>query len=149
MLDVIPELKNKFQGINTEVNHFENLDIGWGSTIYSIMYDVLHTLTVSIDEWKTEISYGDFSWDEYQYNVNEDVYCYNFDIFLTGMLRELFVNYATLDWEFLKNTNYDNHPIYDHGDFPDDIIDIMNDQLYTREFIKRLQDPYFRWRDSL
>ena len=101
-------------------------------------------MTKSIDRDSIETSSGIFNWEAYQRIYIEDTHCYNFDISLTGLLRELFIEYSILDWEYIKQNGYEDHPIYDDGDFPNELIDIIHSQYYIREFIKRLQDPYHK-----
>lgn len=147
MLDIIPELSNKSKDINQETNYISFLDMSWSNIITAIGFRLVKILTTSIDRDSIETSYGGFDWETYQTILLEDSLCYNFDIFLTGLLRELFLEYSVLDWEYMKSNGSEEHPIYDHGDFPNELVDIIHSQFYVREFIKRLQNPYYRWED--
>ena len=143
MLDVIPELANKYFDSEKE-DILPYLDVSWSNILASIGYKIVNLLTKSIDRDSIETSYGIFNWETYQRIYIEDTHCYNFDISLTGLLRELFIEYSILDWEYIKKNGYEDHPIYDDGDFPNELIDIIHSQYYIREFIKRLQDPYHK-----
>ena len=147
MLDVIPELSNKSKDINQETNYISFLDMSWSNIITAIGFRLVKILTTSIDRDHIETSYSGFDWETYQTIFLEDILCYNFDIFLTGLLRELFLEYSFLDWEYMKLNGSEEHPIYDHGDFPNELVDIIHSQFYVREFIRRLQNPYYRWED--
>ena len=143
MLDVIPELANKYFDSEKE-DILPYLDVSWSNILASIGYKIVNILTKSIDRDSIETSSGIFNWEAYQRIYIEDTHCYNFDISLTGLLRELFIEYSILDWEYIKQNGYEDHPIYDDGDFPNELIDIIHSQYYIREFIKRLQDPYHK-----
>ena len=148
MLDVIPELKNKYFDSNKE-DILPYLDMSWSNILASIGFKIVNLLTKSIDRGCIEKSSNTFDWETFQSLYFEDIHCYNFDISLTGLLRELFIEYSRLDWEYIKNYGYEDHPIYDDGDFPNELIDIIHSQNYIREFILRLQDPYYKWKQFL
>lgn len=148
MVDVIPGLKNKYFNPEKE-DILPYLDMSWSNILAHIGFNIVKMLTKSIDRDSVEIDYGCFDWDTYQKEYIEDIHCYNFDISLTGLLRELFLEYSILDWEYIKQNGYEDHPIYDSGDFPKELIDITHSQYYIREFIRRLQDPYYKLRDFI
>ena len=148
MVDVIPGLKNKYFNPEKE-DILPYLDMSWSNILAHIGFNIVKMLTKSIDRDSVEIDYGCFDWDTYQKEYIEDIHCYNFDISLTGLLRELFLEYSILDWEYIKQNGYEDHPIYDSGDSPKELIDITHSQYYIREFIRRLHDPYYKLRDFI
>ena len=148
MVDVIPGLKNKYFNPEKE-DILPYLDMSWSNILAHIGFNIVKMLTKSIDRDSVEIDSGCFDWDTYQKEYIEDIHCYNFDISLTGLLRELFLEYSILDWEYIKQNGYEDHPIYDSGDFPKELIDITHSQYYIREFIRRLHDPYYKLRDFI
>lgn len=148
MVDVIPGLKNKYFNPEKE-DILPYLDMSWSNILAHIGFNIVKMLTKSIDRDSVEIDYGCFDWDTYQKEYIEDIHCYNLDISLTGLLRELFLEYSILDWEYIKQNGYEDHPIYDSGDFPKELIDITHSQYYIREFIRRLHDPYYKLRDFI
>lgn len=142
MLEVLPELERFAEKENEETNYLSNLSMTWSNEITSVGFEVVKLLTKSLKREWIETSYGGFDWESYQRNSMEDIYCHNFDIRTTGLIRELFFSYSALDYDYIRANGSDEHPTYGHGDIPNDLIDISTSQIYVRDFLKRLFNPY-------
>ena len=135
--DIIPEIKNKYFDTNDDLSLGE-LSLSWGNQIASIAFEVQKDLTTSLSEDWIQSSYGSFTWDTFQLNFIEDVMVHNFKINSTGLLRELYIDYSKLDYEYIRKHGTDSHPIYKDGDIPKYMVDIINNQYFFRNFIRRL-----------
>lgn len=145
MVDIIPELKNKYYDESDTTNYFSDLDMIWADGITSVGFEVVKTLTKSLDKKFIETSYGSFDWDNYQGNLVEDTFGHNFDVRPTGLLRELYWEYSKLDYDYIRQYGDEGHPQYDGQGVPNYMIDIMTNHWYFREFIKRLFSPYYEY----
>lgn len=146
--NIINGLKNNNFDYNKE-NILEQLSCSWTNVIESIGYKVVKELTKSMDRDNLEMDSNNFSWDSYQQNYLEDIHCYNFDITLTGLLRDLFLYYTALDMDYVKRNGYKDNLMYDEGDIPNNLIDMLHSQSIIRDFIKRLHEPFHRLRDYI
>lgn len=142
MMHIIPELERSANEENMTHNYFSELSYSWLNKIYEIGFRIVKIMTKSLDRDNIELGYGSFDWKTFQEIMIEDILCYNFRITLTGIMRELFIEYSVRDWDYIKENGYEDHPIYSHGDIPHEIVDIFNSHIYIREFIKRLYSPY-------
>jgi hypothetical protein len=143
MLDIIPELKNKYYDEKDTTNYFSDLSMIWSDGIASVGFDIVKTLTKSLDKKSIETSYGGFVWDSFQHNFQEDIMTHNFDIRPTGLIRELYWEYSKLDYDYIRVNGCDEHPICFGGDdIPNYMVDIMTNQYYFRDFIRRLFNPF-------
>jgi hypothetical protein len=145
MLTIIPELKNFAEKENTETNFLSDLSMTWPNEIIGIGFEVVDILTKSLKRDWIETSHGGFDWKTYQRIYQEDIYCHNFEIKTTGIIRELFFDYSIRDWDYIKKNGYNDHPTYYHGDIPNDLIEITNSQNYVREFLRRLFNPFYEF----
>lgn len=138
MLDIIPELKNKYFEEDT-TNYFSDLSTTWSSEIGSIGFEVVKTLTKSLDKKNIEIDYGRFTWEHFQNNIQEDINVHNFNVRPTGIIRELYWEYSKLDYDFISHKGCKEHPLcFNNDGLPNYMIDTMACQYYFRNFIKRL-----------
>ncbi|MBW7867893.1 MAG: hypothetical protein H3C31_06160 [Brumimicrobium sp.] len=139
LLDIIPELKYNSQKINEDNNYFEDLSNSWDSTLWSIGFEVVDILTMSTNRDYIETGHGGgISWKQYQEFSREDVYCHNFDIKMSGLIKELFFGYSKVDYEFMRENGQNKHPIYSAFGVPEDFVDLIGNQYVSRGFIKRL-----------
>lgn len=113
----------------------------WYGDIIKIGFDIVNTLTKSINGASVETSYGSFDWHSYQTMCNEDIYCHNYDMRTTGLIRELFFEYSINDYSYMKKNGFENHPQFYHGDIPEYLADISTSQHFVREFLLRLFNP--------
>jgi len=87
-----------------------------------------------------EKGWGSFNWSSYRRNTLEAGICHNFDFRTTGLLREFFLEYMTLDYEHIKEFGVDVHPL---GDVPNEVIDYATNHFFGQMFLDRLFDPHF------
>ncbi|HCI72397.1 MAG TPA: hypothetical protein DF712_12745 [Balneola sp.] len=137
-LDLIPELKNRAEQIHLDDNYFALSSIGWGNAITAIAFDVVDNFTKKTDSSDLEKSWGSFTWDIYQQQMLEDVTCTNHKIYPSGIIRELYWKYSMLDYDYIQENGYKEHPTYSHGDIPRFMIELFDSQFYFRDFINRL-----------
>lgn len=147
-LDIIPELSSKAKDINEEHNYLSSLSMSWDNEIASIGFDIVKTITKSTKRDDVMTSYNSFDWETYQTLFLEDISCHNFDIKPTGLIRELWMDYSKLDYDFMRVNGSDDHLQYSHGDFSSEFVDIMFSQFHVREFIRRLYSPFYEFEDD-
>ncbi|MGU5636066.1 hypothetical protein ACV1DV_10985, partial [Aeromonas veronii] len=85
---------------------------------------------------KGDIDQGFLDWEEYQRSLLEDVYCHNFLVRPTGLLRRLYEDVTDLDYKASHFYGLTEHPI--HGDMPYLGVDYLTSQSYFRFFIRRM-----------
>lgn len=108
----------------------------WNAQLYRIGRQVIELTTRNTDGKYIHIESGFMSWEIYQRLLVEDVFCKNFAIRSTGLIRHLYTDILKLDYDFCKNNELKNHPI--HGDMPYLGVDFLKSHLYFREFILRM-----------
>jgi len=146
---IIPELKREqILEDKYEPNYLSDLSMSWDNEIAGIGFDIVKTLTKSIDKKWIETSHGGFNWENYQ-NSMEDSYCHLFEMRVTGLMRELFFEYSKLDYDFIRENGANKHEQYWGGDIPNYLVDISTNQYYLRNFIQRLFNPYFEYMDNI
>ena len=101
MLDIMPSLASKAHAINTNENILENLEITWPSKLDEIGYEVISFLTQTFERDYVSKEHGDFTWETLLDN-DEDYLSDNLDIHLTGIFRQLFFEYARIDYEYIR-----------------------------------------------
>lgn len=148
MLNIIPELESFAKEENINNNYLSDLSMTWSNEITGIGFEIVKTLTMSTERNGIETSWGTFDWDIYQKNSIEDIYCHNFDIRVTGLIRDLFFKYSKYDFDYIKQYGTDEHPTYWDGDIPNEFIEMVTSQYYVRKFIKRLFNPYSEFEDE-
>ena len=143
MLDIMPSLASKAHAINTNENILENLEITWPSKLDEIGYEVISFLTQTFERDYVSKEHGDFTWETLLDN-DEDYLSDNLDIHLTGIFRQLFFEYARIDYEYIRthsDKELEEFPAYQEGGIPYEFIDMVNSQGYVRLFIERLANP--------
>ena len=144
MLDIMPSLAPKAHAINTNENILENLEITWPSKLDEIGYEVISFLTQTFERDYVSKEHGDFTWETLLDN-DEDYLSDNLDIHLTGIFRQLFFEYARIDYEYIRthsDKELEEFPAYQEGGIPYEFIDMVNSQGYVRLFIERLANPF-------
>ena len=148
--EIIPELNREDKAEDDyQPNHLSDLSMTWDNEISGICFDIVKALTKSLDKDWIETSYGGFDWERYQRNTMEDSYCHNFEMRVTGLIRELFFEYSKMDYDFIRKNGEEDHMQYCHGDIPNYLVDISTHQYYLRNFILRLFNPYFEFMDNI
>ena len=144
MLDIMPSLASKAHAINTNENILENLEITWPSKLDEIGYEVISFLPQTFERDYVSKEHGDFTWETLLDN-DEDYLSDNLDIHLTGIFRQLFFEYARIDYEYIRthsDKELEEFPAYQEGGIPYEFIDMVNSQGYVRLFIERLANPF-------
>jgi hypothetical protein len=148
-LDIIPELLSKSKSVNLEHNYLSSLSVSWDNEIASIGFDIVKTITKSTQRDDVMTNYSSFDWEIYQKLFLEDISCHNFDIKPTGLIRELWIEYSKLDYDFIRDNGCDEHIQYSHGDISPEFVDVVFSQYHVREFIRRLYSPYYELENDL
>lgn len=144
MLDILPSLASKAGDINTDENYLENLEETWASKLDEIGFGVPNFLTQTFERNYVSKEHGDFTWETLLDN-DEDYLSNNLDIHLTGIFRQLFFEYARIDYEYIRthsDKELEDFPAYQEGGIPYEFIDMVNSQGYVRLFIERLANPF-------
>lgn len=139
IFNIFPSLKKNCQAANEENNYWEWMAESWQSCIDRIALDVKSRLTVSIDCDYVQIGYGGFTWKNYLNGSGEDKFCYNYNMHLTGILREIYNLYLDKLYAWaLHCTSAEKQILIDNGMLEEHIMDMLNSQKHIRSFIKRL-----------
>lgn len=151
MLDILPSLDSKSGAINKEENYLESLEETWASKLDDIGFEVPNMLTQTFERNYVSKEHGDFTWESLL-DSSEDYLSDNLDIHLTGIFRQLFFEYARLDYEYIRthsDKDLEDYPAYQEGGIPHDFIDMVNSQSYVRMFIERLANPFLLGEEML
>lgn len=83
--------------------------------------------------------YGGFDWLSYRYNSHEDELCWNYDISLTGIFREIYDLYLERVYQ-AGDANFDEErrEMIKDGKLEWHIIDMMYSHDHIREFVDGL-----------
>ncbi len=144
MLDILPSLASKAGDVNTEENYLEQLEETWTSKLDEIGYEILNSLTQTFERDYISKEHGEFTWETLLDN-SEDYLSDNLDIHLTGVFRQLFFEYARIDYKYIRthsDKELEDFPAYQEGGIPYEFIDMVNSQGYVRMFIERLANPF-------
>lgn len=137
--DIIPELENKYYNADDHDHHcFYDLSTSWDNEITGIGFEVVTTMTKSLDDDCINLDHGGFDWENFQESMTEDIMTHKFDIRPTGIIRQLYSEYSRLDYDYIRENGNFKHPCYSSDDNPRYLVDIMNNHYYFRDFIKRL-----------
>lgn len=87
---IFPALNDKKSNLKDSDSHLLYMGETWSSCIDAMAFKVIKRLTQNLFNDKAEIDFGTFSWDSYLNESYEDLCCSNYDIYFTGLLRELY-----------------------------------------------------------
>lgn len=138
MGDVIPSLKNKAKDAIGE-DYCYWLSESWSSCLDRIALDVVERVNYTFGPSTFMQGYGTFTWESYLHNSSEDDLCWNYDICLTGIFRELYD--LKLERHYKAVDSYSDElksEIMDSGKLEWHNIDMIYDHQHIREFIKGL-----------
>lgn len=137
--DIIPELENKYHNDYDTENVFEYLQSDWNETIVRLGFEVIDTLTKSIENKFVEMDKGSFNWSEFQINMRENSQMYKFNIHSTGILRTLYSEYLKLDYDYIGKYGCQEHPMcYETDDIPIYLVDSISNHYMFYNFLARL-----------
>lgn len=138
--DIIPELQKP--DYEDRYNYLSTLSSLWFDELSRVGFEIIETMTISTERTSIEKGYGCFDWNSYQKSAMEDVYCHNFDIKLTGLIRNLFFEYSKQDYEYVRKYGRESDLSLWETDIPDEFIEMVTSQHHVRSFIRRLfSDP--------
>lgn len=140
--EVLPGLKNSSKDLNSYESHWYLMAEAWSSCIDRIAFDVVDLVNLTFGSAHYERGYGTFTWDSYLYNSSEDVACWNYDISLTGIFREIYHLKLQRHYEYASKYSEDEKcEIMESGILELHCIDMMYSHEHIRDFIKGL----FSW----
>lgn len=128
--------KDKLSKIDEKDGLMEEIRIGWDSILYKIGFEALDIALKDVEETHFIKDRGSFTWDDYQTKFIEDVTCFNFKIFPTGLINELYLETLGIDYKFIQKHGIENHFFY--GDIEGNLIDSYGSHMSFRLFIKRM-----------
>lgn len=108
----------------------------WSTQLFIIGRRVIESATKTIDGKEGHIEQGFLDWSSYQTELMEDVFCHNFLVRPTGLIRVLYDDVMNLDFDICQKVGVENHPI--HGDMPYLGVDYLTSHGYFRPFILRM-----------
>lgn len=89
-----------------------------------------------------------FTWRTFLNSGEYHQICHNFNIYQSGIIRELFWRYSKLDYEYIKNNGIQNHLHLYNKDIPMFLVDMFHSHGYFVEsFLERLFTPG-KWVDE-
>ena len=135
----IAELIKKLgEGELSESNEdvLSDLHMVWNSQLFKIGKQVVNLSTKNLDGKYVHIEYSFMNWKAYQFSMIEDVFCHNFAIRSTGLMRHLYTDILELDYDLCKKIGSENHPI--NCDMPYLGVDFLKSQVCFRQFILRM-----------
>ena len=145
--DVIPCLKGKAKdSIGQDYAYW--LSEGWSTCIDEIAFKVEKMVNYTMGSEHHERGYGTFTWDSLLNCSSEDKGCWNYDINLTGIFREIYELKLQRHYEAAKG--YDDstrEDIMDSEDLEWHCIDMLYSHEHIRKFIKGLtgEDLILDW----
>jgi len=89
-----------------------NLDVSWASHLFLIGQKVVKTMLMNTAE-TIGTDGGFMDWASYEANFIENIYCHNYDISPTGMIRELFWEFLKISYDYMSKEKNRDHPICD------------------------------------
>ncbi len=110
--DFIPGLSDKNHHIHEDTNYFEGLRFTWMENLYAIALEVLHVLLKNTDGRSISTERDSFTWDVYKEEFIEYIFCFNFDVKVTGVLRRLYSDVICIDYDVISDSGLEGNPIY-------------------------------------
>lgn len=141
IFNLFPHLKDHCLEANEEVNYWYLMSENWCSALDDIAFNVRNRLTTSFNAKPQDTDYGSFTWDSFLNNSIEDMDCWNYDIHLTGLLREFYDCQLELKYStFQKYSTEQKSNVAENGYLKPHYIDMLNSQEHVREFLKSLTE---------
>ena len=141
IFNMLPNLKNKSKEVNEDSNYWEEMGASWSSALDQIAFDVRNSVILKFVGGPIETDYGMFDWDSYLNNSGEDFGCWNYDIHLTGVLREIYD--LKLQKHYAASKDYsleEKGAVVDSGLLEPYYIDMLNSQDHVREFLRSVTE---------
>ena len=139
LLNLFPHLQKHCLAPNEEENYWEWMSNNWSSALNEIAFEVRERLTSSFHAEPMLTDHDCFTWYSFLNNSIEDKDCWNYDIHLTGMLREFYDFQLELQYRAFPNyTPKEKGAIVDKDYLKPHYIDMFNSQEHVREFLKSI-----------
>ena len=132
--NVFPSLKDK-----SGMSDFHWMSVGWSTCLDEIAFDVVAKVNMNLGDAHYERGYGDFTWGSYLYRSEEDVLCWNYDISLTGLFREIYDLKLERYYKAAKDYSDDERiALVESDELKWHCIDMLYSQNHMRDFIRNL-----------
>lgn len=147
--DYIPGLVNTEFDVDKSSDLLEELVMTWCNVIQEITSLTVNAMISNSEGISVLKDHGTFDWDHYKEISTEDLSSFHYNFYLTGNLRELFIDYSLIDLAYINKFGYEKHPNLSHGDVDTFMVDLWGTHWYTRDFLDRLFDPFKDLKDML
>ncbi len=136
--DFIPGLKDNYKEPPLEDYCYLMAEV-WSSCIDEIAFDVVKKVNYTFGHAYFEHSWGGYTWETYLNRSSEDKFCWNYDINLTGIFREIYDLKIERHYEALKGYSSEmKGEIMESGLLEWHSIDMLYSHDHIRAFIKGL-----------
>lgn len=135
---IFPNLKNNCEVLDNRESYWFLLSESWSSCLDRIAFDVLRLVNYTFGPMTYEHGCGSFTWDSYLYDSSEDDLCWNYDINLTGIFREIYNLKLERYYEAAHQYSDIEKRIIESGKLEYHCIDMMYSHRHIRDFIKSL-----------
>lgn len=113
----------------------------WQSCIDEIGFGVEESVNYTFGKAHHERGYGTFTWDSHLYQSQEDVDCWNFDMSLTGIFREIYAQKLERYYRAVDGySSEEKCEIMESDALEWHSIDMMYSHYHIREFIRGLYE---------
>jgi len=109
LADFIPGLNKNAELIHTQENYFYWQNILWGSHLALLGREVLNLMNLNSCNISVYKEGGGMTWEQYEVNSVENIFCHNFDVKSTGVIRELYQELMKIDYSYWNK--YGSHPV--------------------------------------
>lgn len=141
LLNLFPHLQKHCLAPNEEENYWEWMSNNWSSALHGIAFEVRKRLTSSFHAEPMLTDHDCFTWYSFLNNSIEDEDCWNYDIRLTGLLREFYDLKLERHYSaFRRYTSEQKSEIAENGYLMPHYIDMLNSQEHVREFLKSITE---------
>ena len=141
LFNLFPHLQHHCEEANKEDNYWFWMSENWSSDLNEIAFEVRRRLTTSFHGEPMLTDYGGFTWDSFLHNSIEDKDCWNYDIHLTGLLREVYDLKLAHHYKAFRGYTPDKKSeIAESGMLSPYFIDMLNSQVHVREFLRSLTE---------
>jgi hypothetical protein len=109
----------------------------WDANLFRVARATVEQAVKPINGARIQIDQGHMTWDDYVEETLEDTACFNFAVFPTGLVRELFHNVHETDMDVIAHLGGIEHPL--HGDYGAGIgIEALVSHGVFRAFLERM-----------
>ncbi len=139
LADIIPGLNKNSKDLHEDENHLFWLNAVWGSHLGILGKEIVDTLNLNTLETSVNTDRGSMTWEQYESSFIENIFCHNFDLKPTGIIRELYLELTRIDYQFWKK--FKTHPV--QGDIYGWAVETLSSHYLFSEFLERMfGDPF-------